>query len=50
MVWIESPPGPGAIPSFEQVPTTYIDRDHGLLHLRSRRTHPSAPEPPENAA
>ncbi|MBC7267703.1 type I-E CRISPR-associated protein Cas5/CasD [Streptomyces albogriseolus] len=48
--WTESPPGPGTIASPEQVPTTFEERDHPLMHLHRRRTEPAAPQPPGGAA
>ncbi|MFF7644082.1 type I-E CRISPR-associated protein Cas5/CasD [Streptomyces canus] len=49
-VWTESPPGPGTLASAEQVPTTFQDRDHQLMHLEVRRVRPAAPQPPGGAA
>ncbi|WP_086810132.1 type I-E CRISPR-associated protein Cas5/CasD [Streptomyces reticuliscabiei] len=49
-VWTETSPGPGTIASPEQVPTTFQERDHRLLHLALRRVRPATPQPPGGAA
>ncbi|MEV7869165.1 type I-E CRISPR-associated protein Cas5/CasD [Streptomyces sp. NPDC088124] len=48
--WTESPPGPGTMASAEQVPTTFLERGHHLMHLQLRRVRPTTPPPPGDTA
>ncbi|MCA1222559.1 type I-E CRISPR-associated protein Cas5/CasD [Streptomyces sp. 8L] len=41
-VWTESPPGPGLYASPEQVPYTFAERDHRLMHLHLTHVTPPA--------
>ncbi|WP_433892716.1 type I-E CRISPR-associated protein Cas5/CasD [Streptomyces sp. CA-111067] len=44
--WTETTPRPGAAPSPEQVPTTYLERDHPLMFLLSATATPPPTEEP----
>ncbi|MFJ9379341.1 CRISPR-associated protein Cas5 [Streptomyces sp. NPDC101455] len=42
--WTEAPPGHDSEPSPEQGPTSFADRNHRLMHLRTTHTTPPRPE------